>query len=84
LWPARQGPVNVKITPPSGESIAGTIRVMTDFDISITDTQGVYHQWPRGQVKVEIEDRLEGHRALLGKYTDADIHNLTAYLVTLK
>src|SRR5215472_18728398 len=84
LWPARQGPVNAKITLASGQSIAGTIRVMTDFDISITDTRCGYHQWPRDQVKVEIEDRLEGHRALLGKYTDADIHNLTAYLVTLQ
>jgi hypothetical protein len=84
LWPVRQGPAKVKVTLPSGQSISGTIRVMTDFNISITDTQGVYHEWPRDQVKVEIEDRLEGHRALLGKYTDADIHNLTAYLVTLK
>jgi cytochrome c oxidase cbb3-type subunit 3 len=84
LWPARQGPVNVKVTPRSGQTIAGTIRVMTDFDLSITDAQGGYHHWPRDQVKVEIEDRLEGHRALLAKYTDDDIHNLTAYLVTVK
>ena len=35
-------------------------------------------------MKVEIEDKLAGHRALLPKYSDADIHNLTAYLVTLK
>ena len=61
----------------------GTVRVMNDFDISITDAAGKYHQWPRDKVKVEIEDRLGGHRALLPKYTDADIHNLTAYLVTL-
>ncbi|HTS25721.1 MAG TPA: c-type cytochrome, partial [Bryobacteraceae bacterium] len=84
LWPARQGPVKVKVTLASGQSISGSIRTMTDFDISISDAQGVYHQWPRDQVKVEIEDRLEGHRALLGKYTDADIHNLAAYLVTLQ
>jgi mono/diheme cytochrome c family protein len=84
LWPARQGPAKVKVTPASGQSINGTVRVMTDFDISIIDAQGAYHQWPRNQVKVEIEDRLEGHRALLAKYTDADIHNLTAYLVTLR
>jgi hypothetical protein len=57
---------------------------MNDFDVSITDTAGRYHEWPRDQVKVELEDRLSGHRALLPKYTDADIHNLTAYLVTLK
>ena len=57
---------------------------MNDFDVSITDAGGDYHQWPRDQVKVEVEDKLSGHRALLPKYTDADIHNLTAYLVTLK
>ncbi len=84
LWPETRGPVKVKVTLASGESMNGTVRIMNDFDISITDTAGNYHQWPRGQVKVEVEDRLNGHRALLPKYTDADIHNLTAYLVTLK
>jgi mono/diheme cytochrome c family protein len=84
LWPDRQGPVKVKVTPASGESIDGTIRTITDFDISITDAAGAYHQWPRDQVKLQIEDRMAGHRALLPKYTDDDIHNLTAFLVTLK
>jgi cytochrome c oxidase cbb3-type subunit 3 len=84
LWPATPGPVKVKVTLASGESMNGTVRTMNDFDISITDAGGSYHQWPRDQVKVETEDRLSGHRALLPKYTDADIHNLTAYLVTLK
>jgi cytochrome c oxidase cbb3-type subunit 3 len=84
LWPATPGRPKVTVTLASGESIAGTVRTMNDFDISITDTGGRYHQWPRSQVKVEVEDRLTGHRALLPKYTDADIHNLTAYLVTLK
>lgn len=84
LWPATPGPVKVKVTTASGESIAGAVRVMNDFDLSITDTAGNYHQWPRDQVKLDIEDKLTGHRDLLPKYTDADIHNLTAYLVTLK
>jgi cytochrome c553 len=84
LWPATPGRPKVTVTLASGESIAGTVRTMNDFDVSITDTGGRYHQWPRNQVKVEVEDRLGGHRALLPKYTDADIHNLTAYLVTLK
>ena len=34
--------------------------------------------------KVLREDKLAGHRALLPQYSDADIHNLAAYLVTLK
>jgi mono/diheme cytochrome c family protein len=84
LWPATPGPAKVSVTLASGESITGTARTMNDFDVSITDAGGRYRQWPRDQVKVEMEDRLSGHRALLPKYTDADIHNLTAYLVTLK
>ncbi len=84
LWPERPGAAKVKVTTASGESIAGTVRTLSDFDISITDTAGAYRQWPRDKVKVEIEDKMAGHRALLPKYTDADIHNLTAYLVTLK
>ena len=50
----------------------------------IYDASGNYHSWPREGLKVELEDRLAGHRQLLEKYTDADMHNLTAYLVTLK
>ena len=34
--------------------------------------------------KVEVSDPLEAHRKLLPTYTDKDIHDVTAYLVTLK
>jgi mono/diheme cytochrome c family protein len=84
LWPAVPGPETATITTPSGQKITGTIRRLTDSDISLTDASGEYHSWPRDRVTVQIEDKLAGHRALLPKYTDADIHNLTAYLVTLK
>ena len=57
---------------------------MDDFNLSMFDAAGNYHSWPRQGLKVELEDRLAGHRQLLEKYTDADMHNLTAYLVTLK
>jgi hypothetical protein len=33
---------------------------------------------------VTVDDKLQGHRSLLPLYTDADIHNVTAYLETLK
>jgi cytochrome c oxidase cbb3-type subunit III len=74
----------VTVTLPSGQAITGTVKKQDDFDISIYDTQGNYHSWPRDSVKVQIEDKLAGHRALLPKYTDKDMHDLTAYLVTLK
>jgi mono/diheme cytochrome c family protein len=84
LWPATPGPAKAKVTTAAGETVAGTIRSLTDFDVSLLDGAGNYHYWPRAAVKVEIEDKLAGHRALLLKYTDADIHDVTAYLETLK
>ncbi len=74
----------VTVTPPNGPAVTGTLRQMDDFDISIYDASGNYRSWSRQEVKVEIEDRLVGHRQLLEKYTDKDMHDLTAYLVTLK
>jgi hypothetical protein len=74
----------VTVNTISGETITGTIRRIDDFGISMTDAAGEYHYWPRGHVDVQIQDTMEGHRALLPRYTDVDIHNLTAYLLTLK
>jgi len=84
LWPATQGAETATVTTPSGQKITGTIRRLSDFDVSLTDANGEYHSWPRNRVSVQIEDKLAGHRVLLPRYTDADIHNVTAYLVTLK
>jgi hypothetical protein len=38
----------------------------------------------RNSPKVTVTDPLQGHVDLLAKITDADIHNLAAYLATLK
>jgi cytochrome c oxidase cbb3-type subunit III len=84
LWPSVPGPETATVTTSSGEKITGRIRRLTDFDVSLTDAKGEYRSWRRDKVTVQIEEKLAGHRALLAKYTDADIHNLTAYLVTLK
>jgi cytochrome c oxidase cbb3-type subunit 3 len=84
LWPTPPGPQKVTVTTESGEKVAGSVRVLNDFDVSLTDTAGNYRYWKRPAVKVEVEDKLGGHRALLPKYSDDDIHNVTAYLVTLK
>jgi cytochrome c oxidase cbb3-type subunit 3 len=84
LWPATPGPAKVTVTTASGAKVAGTVSKEDDFHISIYDAAGEYHNWPRDKVKVETEDKLQGHRALLPKYSNADIHNMTAYLVTLK
>jgi cytochrome c oxidase cbb3-type subunit III len=74
------------VTLPSGEKTTGTLLRLDDFTVTIVLADGSQRTFRRsGDVpKVEIADPLEGHRALLGTLTDADMHNVTAYLVTLK
>lgn len=74
----------VTVTLRSGQTVSGTLKHVDDINISMYDSSGAYRSWPREGLKVEIEDPLAGHRKLLDKYTDADMHNLTAYLATLK
>ncbi len=84
LWPASKEAEHATVSTPSGETVTGTIVKLDDFDVALRDSNGVYHYWPKSQVKVNVIDILQGHRSLLPLYTDADIHNLTAYLETLK
>lgn len=68
----------------SGKTASGTLVYLDAFTVAIRKSNGWYHSWPRASVKVEIYDPLAAHRALLHQYTQADIHNLFAYLETLQ
>ncbi len=79
-------PVTVTVSMPSGETFSGKLDHIDDFTVALTDANGDYHSFPRdGDVpKIETKDPLKAHTEMLTKYTDSDIHNLTAYLITLK
>jgi len=83
--PSRRTPT-VTVTPPSGEAVAGRLIRIDDFLVSVGLDDGTVRTFRReGDVpKVEIHDPMQGHRDLLALYTDKDIHDVTAYLVTLK
>jgi hypothetical protein len=83
--PAAPRATTVTVTLPSGKSITGALHMLDDFNVSLYDSNGDYRSFAVGPgVKVEVEDKLVVHRKLLDQYTDADMHNLLAYLVTLK
>ncbi|HEX4168099.1 MAG TPA: c-type cytochrome [Bryobacteraceae bacterium] len=84
IWPAPKSAGEATVKTAAGQTVKGTIIRLDDFDVALRDPSGEYHDWPRNQVTVEADDKLSGHRALLPKYRDADLHNLTAYLLTLK
>lgn len=78
--------VTATVTTKSGEKFTGLPVQVTDFVVVIQPSSGPIKSfiregdWP----KVELHNPLQAHVDLLPKYTDADIHNLAAYLVSLK
>ena len=76
----------VTVTLASGQKIEGKLDRIDFFVVSLTDANGNYHSFNigNGSPKVEIHDPLQAHKDRLPNWDDADIHNLTAYLVTLK
>lgn len=78
-------PTVVTVTLPSGRSFSGNLDYIDDFNVALRDSSNTYLSFARADnVKVDIRDPLAGHRDLLAKYTDDDMHNMTAFLVTLK
>jgi len=70
----------------SGQTMEGKLDQIDDFIVSFTDADGNYHSYPRhgDDPKVVVKDPLQPHLDMLRTFKDDDIHNLTAYLVTLK
>ena len=76
----------VTVTPPGGEAITGRLLRVDDFTVTLIQEGGVRRTFRRegGVPKLEIDDRLEPHRRLVLELSDRDMHNVTAYLATLK
>jgi cytochrome c oxidase cbb3-type subunit 3 len=77
--------VDVIVSTASGQSVMGTLVRMDDFSVALRDASGEYRSFTRGPgVSVAVRDPLATHHELLDLYTDEDMHNITAYLSTLK
>src|SRR4051812_12663148 len=79
--------IKATVTLPSGESATGGIVRLTDFEVTIYDgASGRQRSWIRnGDVpKVTVTDPLQAHVDHLTKWTDTNMHDMTAYLAGLK
>lgn len=83
LYPRGVTPT-VTVTLSSGEKIQGKLVHVDEFNVALRDASGWYRSFSRSQVQVNIHDPLAAHQALLSKLTPDDMHNLFAYLETLK
>jgi cytochrome c oxidase cbb3-type subunit III len=76
----------VSITLQSGESVEGRLVQIDDFLVTVGLADGTVRTFRRDEEvpKVEVHDPMKAHRDLMAVYTDKDIHDVTAYLVTLQ
>jgi cytochrome c oxidase cbb3-type subunit 3 len=88
LYPTagRPAPARPKVTVmiASGENISGRLASEDEFTIVVLDPAGARKTFEKGAVKFKIDDPMSAHFDQLGKYTDHDMHNVYAYLDTLK
>ena len=78
-------PVTVTVTPPSGAAVTGTLAHLDDFNVALRDSSGAYRSWKRTpDLKVVKKDPYAAHIELLDVYSDKNIHDVLAYLETMK
>jgi mono/diheme cytochrome c family protein len=88
LFPGGRGAaksITWTVTLPDGKSYTGTAVHIDDFDIQIRDENGDYHAWKRTPAMKLVEhDPFAAHHEMLRHYTEKEIHDVVAYLETLK
>jgi mono/diheme cytochrome c family protein len=74
----------VNVTLPSGQQVSGILEYQDEFTIGLRESSGTYRSWPTAKVKYTVDSPVDAHVEQFSKYTDADIHNLMAYIQTLR
>lgn len=84
--PVKAPATRVRVLLPNGEKLEGELDRIDDFNVSLKTSDGRYRSYRTmgSGIKVEIIDPLQPHKDMLREIKDPDIHNLTAYMVTLK
>jgi cytochrome c oxidase cbb3-type subunit 3 len=84
LYPrGRNARATVTVTV-AGQTVSGALAYRDEFTIALTDADGRYRSWPTSQVTFTVKNPLDAHYEQLGKYTDDDMHNVLAFLRTLR
>jgi cytochrome c oxidase cbb3-type subunit 3 len=83
---ANREPAMVTVTPASGPAVEGRLVRVDDFTVTLIEEDGSRRTFTRrgAEPKVEIRDPADAHRKLIQALTDTDMHNVTAYLWTVK
>jgi cytochrome c oxidase cbb3-type subunit 3 len=79
-------PATVTVTPASGQKVEGRLVRIDDFNVTLIQEDGTRRTFARNgnEPKVEVRDPADAHRKLVVALADKDMHNVTAYLWTIK
>ncbi len=77
------------VTAADGQTVSGLLLHLDDFNVAVQDSSGAYHSWERDGngsdgLKVEVRNPLQAHVDLLKTINDTELHNVLAYLETMK
>jgi cytochrome c oxidase cbb3-type subunit 3 len=82
---AGSAPETVTVTLPGGQTVTGELIHDGEFNVVLRDADGWQRTIAKGPgVRAVVKDPLEFHKEQIGKYTDAELHNLLSYMETLK
>jgi cytochrome c oxidase cbb3-type subunit 3 len=79
-------PTTATVTLANGQQVSGVLMKLDDFLVTIALEDGTTRSIRRmgSTPRVDVQDPLAKHRELLGVLTNANMHDVTAYLATLK
>jgi mono/diheme cytochrome c family protein len=82
---APRKPATVTVTVPGGAPVTGVLVSIDDFHVALREPTGAYRSWPRTpQLAIVKNDPYTPHVELLERLTDKAMHDVVAYLETLK
>jgi cytochrome c oxidase cbb3-type subunit 3 len=79
-------PTTATVTLANGQKVEGTLVRKDDFVVTLLETDGTRRTFSRNaEVKnVDVHDPHEAHRTLAMTLSDKNMHDVTAYLATVK
>lgn len=84
IWPTQSAKITANVETSEG-IVSGRATQITDFRVTLVDGSGKLHTIDRGPgVQVHVNDPLAAHQDMLMTLANDDVHNVTAYLETLK
>jgi cytochrome c oxidase cbb3-type subunit 3 len=81
-------PATVSVTLPDGQKLEGTLVRKDDFLVTLIlpdgERRSISLEGSNEGSKIEVNDPLDAHRRIASTLDEKDMHNVTAYLATLK